>query len=123
MSRNLKITRYRTLRECLAAFGLRPDDKGWWKWMDASGKKHRMSYSRSIEKIKEKGYWGFIDNKRTIHVWARTRTPMADVVGLLAHEIGHAQKPYHRTLLEEEKASKYELVAKSAYLAARDLMK
>ena len=116
------IIRHRTLRKCFRAFGVDPTQKGWWEWTDANGRPHRKSNAQSVESIKHRGYWGFIDNKSTIHVWIKSRTKMEDVVALLAHEMGHAELPYHQPKLEEQKANKYERVARMAFRKARELM-
>ena len=117
-----KIIRHRTFRECFQEYGVDPTQKGWWEWTDANGRSHRKSNAQSVESIKHRGYWGFIDNKSTIHVWIKSRTKMEDVVALLAHEMGHAELPYHQPKLEEQKASKYERVARMAFRKARELM-
>ena len=121
--RKRRIIRYRTLRECFRVYGIHIIQKGWWKWTDADGKTHKKSNAASIKDIKHRGYWGFIDNKTIIHVWIKSRTKMEDVVALLAHEMGHAELPYHQSKLEEQKASKYERVARLAFRAAQELMK
>jgi hypothetical protein len=122
MNRKPTIIRHRTLKECFNLYGVDLNEKGWWEWSDADGRAHRLSNAQSVKNIRKRGFWGFIDNKNTIHVWIRSRTKMEDAVALLAHEIGHAELPYHRQKLEEQKASKYERVAKMAFMAARELM-
>ena len=117
-----KIIRHRTLRECFLAYGIDPKQKGWWEWIDADGRAHRSSNTQSVKNIKHRGYWGFISNKNIIHVWIKSRTKMEDVVSLLAHEMGHAELPYHQSKLEEQKANKYERVARMAFMAAKELM-
>ena len=122
----IKIVRYETLKECLEALGVDPDTKGYWEWADANGTRHKERYGKAIDKIRKFKCWGWADKgygKREVHVWIGKRATLKDVVSLLAHEMGHLERPFHDTrFAEETKAAKYERVAFNALGAAQELL-
>ena len=125
--KKIKVIRYETLKECLEALGVDPDTKGYWEWADADGIPHKERYGKAIDKIRKFKCWGWADKgkgKREVHVWIGKRATLDDVGKLLAHEIGHLERPFHYTrFAEETKAAKYERVAEIALEAAQELLK
>ena len=119
----ISIIRYPTLRSCLKSFGLDDNSKGYWQWPDADGNKHRSQNGTAIKELKNRSCWGWVENKKIIHVWVGKRATLSDVVSLLSHEIGHLERPFHKNRFsEEQKASKYQRVAVKALKAAQDLL-
>ena len=100
------------IAECLAAFfccipAELDSIKGRWEWQDENGKRHERSNKKAIEDIRNRNIWGFVENKKTIHYFVRKKATLRQVVDFFAHEIGHMQRPFHRSLKEEMKAAKY----------------
>ena len=113
-----KVVKYRTARECLAAFHrCRVSElpkHGYWVCVDSKGIKRRLTVKANREEIKRRGCWGWCEDKKVLHLWISRRAKLAEVIGLIAHEIGHCEKPYLRRAAEERKASKHEKVARNA---------
>ncbi len=80
-----------------------------------------MSSRVAYRNVLRRGCWGWIEAKRHIHVWISGRASLEDAVGLVAHELGHAEKPWCGASREERKAAKYESVAMMAVKIVRDL--
>lgn len=119
----MKMVRYETKKECLEALGIDSNTKGYWEWADADGTKHREHYKHAINTLKKRACWGWVENKETIHIWIGKKAKLDEVIEVLAHEIGHAQRPFHRNVFSEEtKASKYAQTAVTALNAATELM-
>lgn len=117
--------RYRTLSKCLAAYfdcsvSELPKITGAWEWLDADGVHHSYSHKDAMKLVRRRKCWGFLEDKDTIHYWAGKGATELDLLDLFAHEIGHMERPYHRSLQEEQKANKYSKVATIAYCAMRD---
>ena len=114
----MKIVKYRTARECLAAYhGCGPSEiplPGVWIYYDRKGNQRRHRYKECYESILKRGCWAWCENKSTLHLWISRRAKFADAIGLIAHEVGHCQKPYLRFGREETKAARYEYVAQEA---------
>ena len=53
MMKKIKIIRYETLKECLSAFGVNSNSKGYWEWADAAGTRHKERYGKAIDKIRK----------------------------------------------------------------------
>lgn len=70
-----------------------------------------------MKERRKEGTWGFCRNKKEIHVWVDKKVASKrSIVRLLAHEIGHKQRPFHRlSSKEEDKAESYAAVALTAY--------
>lgn len=119
----IQLVRYPSINECLASFFRCSVDQipmgGFWEWQEADGSKHKMKQAEALSLIKKRSVWGWVEGKRIIHFYARKNASMSQLVRMLAHEIGHTQKPYHRTIAEEMKANKYGLVAMTAFEIAQ----
>lgn len=85
--------------------------------MDENGMEVELPPGSDVEGIKLQGCWGFIDmHTMTIHAWAAPDADPANVVHMLAHEIGHATgKPCADDLQEELRADTYGQVARQAF--------
>ena len=104
---------HKSLASCLKSYGINGD--GYWKWMDAEGKTHKRSHKVAVRSIRRRRCWAYISNKSEIHMWVGKGCNRIEVFRVLAHEMGHAERPFYRSLKEEQKAAKYERVAVSAY--------
>ena len=68
------------------------------------------------KEINSKGHWGFCNDKEEIHIWCTAKTTEREKLRLIAHEIGHTQRPYHKNIEEEEaKAERYAEVSAKAF--------
>ena len=77
---------------------------------------YNASFDDMKRDIKMKGHWGFCNEKEEIHIWATPETSKRDKLRLIAHEIGHTTRPFHKDIqLEETKAERYAEVAAKAY--------
>ena len=95
---------------------------GRWEWMD--GDRFRVwPMSRVLRSRRKTGTWGFCHDKREIHIWVAKWAKKRSVIRLLAHEIGHTIRPYHRSSSDEEsKAEQYADVAQMAFDVMCDLL-
>ena len=123
------VVNYDTLLECLGAFlGCEPDEvldfEGVWQWGDEHGERHEEPMQDAVTQIiKNEDVWGWIEDKRWVHIWFGDQCTPDRLLGALAHEFGHGCRPFHRdTFVEETKACKYGSVAMSAYSVMKDLM-
>lgn len=123
-----KIVRYVTFKEIWEVFieqgGMGIDQEaGTWEYSDVHGEVFVEKISTMKRRVMKEGCWGFLQNKDEIHVWIKDReVPLWKIIRLLAHEMGHAERPFHRTAIkEEQKAARYADVARAAYLMAQDL--
>ena len=114
-----EIVRYKTLDACMKAFGV--EGLGHWKWMDADGKLFTMSLKEMKAKSRKRRCWAWVENKETIHLWMGNGCKEETLVRVLAHEMGHMERPFHRGPIEEQKAAKYERVAMDAYRMAKKI--
>jgi uncharacterized protein YjaZ len=124
---SLKIIQYKTIKECLEAFYFNtPLDQvpdGFFCYQDADGNEFSIAKDKAIEMIKKRNAWGWVENKEIIHIFIKKKAPMLEVVEMLAHEIGHLQRPFHKSLKEEKKANLYAKVAVTALAIALELKK
>ena len=68
------------------------------------------------EDLEFRGHWGFCNDKQEIHIWTKPDTSEREKLRLIAHEIGHTRRPYHKAIQEEEaKAERYAEVTAKAY--------
>ncbi len=116
---------YETFSECLAAFlevegHQKAIHDGVWEWVDRFGVQHTIQIESAKRKIRKMGVWAFTQDKKTIHLWIKDATvPLSTVVAVIAHEMAHIKRPWHRSFSEEEqKACEYEDVAYNATIAA-----
>lgn len=82
-----------------------------------SGEHHEISAHETIQAMKDQGVWGFAEtDARVIHAWADPQADPADVLHMLAHEIGHLTgTPDEDDLREELRADSFGKVAAQAY--------
>lgn len=124
--KKVKVIRYRTINACLAAFyncSVKELDsiEGYFEYQDADGTVTMTSQQVALKQIRQRSCWGWVENKTTIHVFVRKRASLRQVMALFAHEQGHMQRPYHRSLQEEQKASIYAEVACGAFDLAMEI--
>lgn len=120
MNSRIKGIRYKSVNECLASyFHCKPraldQITGNWVWKDANGVERSMSNQDALKTIRKRGYWAWVENKAVIHFFISRRVHLRNVIKLFAHELGHMQRPFHRSLQEEQKASVYAELAVKAY--------
>lgn len=119
------IHRYETLEACMAAyFDCAPEDikkQGRWAWMD--GERYRVwPTSRVLRTRRKAGVWGFCVDKKELHVWIADHARPEKILRLLAHELGHIRRPWHRDRDQEEaKAENYAMVAVTAFVIMQDI--
>ena len=130
MTIDLTVTRYETLNECLTKFfgcdiNEAENIEGTWEWVDVDGTCHKGTMQESINSIRENYLvWAWLNNNTEIHIWIGEMADPVDIIGTLAHEIGHAYRPHHRCdFKDEQKANKYEEVTAVAFNIMNDLMK
>jgi hypothetical protein len=115
----VEIIRHRTLNSCLAAFhGCKVSElpkRGYWTFHNRQGKRVRLSVGACMRDMRKRGCWGWVLGKRWIHLWVSGRATMPEAISLIAHELGHCEKPnFGHGAREEQKAAKYEDVARRA---------
>lgn len=63
---------------------------------------------RAIRMIRKRGAWGFCHNKKEVHLWIGENATPVQIINVVAHEIGHMIRPWHKNDgMEEVKALKY----------------
>jgi hypothetical protein len=113
----VKKVRYETLKDCITAFlgnqpGVTIDTVG--EWVTS---KERMTMKEMIARHTEIGCWGWCENKEIIHLWVGEHADILNVINLIAHEVGHTMRPWHKDhLAEEDKACRYGDVARDALM-------
>ena len=123
----LNVHTYDTIETCIAAFyGCEEGeihDQEKWTW-EHNGKITVWGMRRMIRSRKQCGTWGWCEHiTKDLHVWVADYAEPKCVIRLLAHEIGHRQRPYKRdNFAEERKASLYEDVALTAFEIMEDIM-
>lgn len=114
----IKVVRYRSLVSCLAAFfQCRPSEvptRGRWEWRDRKGAKIFSSMKEVLRLCRDRGCWGWTANHKTLHLWIGRKAKFSEAIGLIAHELGHREKPWGHGAQEEQKAARYEAVAQDA---------
>lgn len=124
---DLTVIRYATSRACMAEFldcevDEVEDQDGTWIWGDYDGE-HSMPMKEAISKILSSRVWGWLGNKDTMHIWFAKNVDPKRLMAVIAHELGHSNRPWHRdTVREEQKASLYEEVAGTAFEIMSDLL-
>lgn len=118
---------YDTLEECIAAFHncgtAEIYSKGPWTW-EQDGVITVWGMRRMIRCRKKEGTWGFCEDKGDIHVWVDKHTQPKKIVRMIAHEIGHKQRPFKRDIFaEERKAEVYADVALTAFEIMEEIIK
>lgn len=119
---------YETINECLAVFfDCKPSElkkiRGFWEWKNSDGSYEKEPVQKGIRQARRRACWGFVRGKKEIHYFIRKRATMRNVIDLFAHELGHMERPHHRSADEEYKANRYSVVAISAYAFANELLK
>ena len=129
MGELLKVIRYETLFECMAEHlgcdvSEVEDKDGTWIWGDWAGGEHSMSMKEAISKIlSDSEVWGWLEDKETLHIWFDENVSSKKLLGVIAHEIGHSCRPFHRyAIKEEQKANMYEMVAGMAFDIMNNLL-
>ena len=127
MKKEIDIITYKTINDCLAAFyGIDKKElsevDGHFEWKDCNGREFTMEAQKAIQMIRKKKVWGWVEGKKTIHAFIRKSASLRDIIELLAHEVGHMQRPFYRSLKEEQKANIYEEVAVCAFDIATQLL-
>ena len=119
---------YDTLLECMAAFfdcdaSEVQEQEGVWEWADWDGERHTESAKEVISTIlAESKVWAWVENKSIVHLWKDKEATQKQILNVLAHEIGHTHRPYHKdSFKEEQKAEKYAEVASLAFDMMKDL--
>jgi len=116
----IRVVRYPSVAECYTAcFG----DNKFASGFGGDGKRFKIKRSVWLAKIRRFGCWGFANFKgREIHVWVGRGCKKERVIEMLAHELGHFERPRYRDKGKEEvKAVKYGTAAKTAYLVSEGL--
>ena len=116
---------YATLEACMAAFyGCAESEllqQGPFIWENDDGP-CVWPIRRLIRVRKKWGTWGWCEQKKTIHVWISPEAEEHKIIELLAHELGHTEKPFHKTMQKEEtKACRYAVIAQRAYKMMLDV--
>lgn len=124
--RTIKLLRYATLRECfLKCIGqedLSDADAKTHFWVGHNGRRgYRIRVDRWLAQNTK--VWGWANyRQREIHVYVAPDADVYEVIEVLAHEIGHFQRPrYPFGHDEERKAENYRKVTKTAISMARRL--
>ena len=122
-----EVIRHATLRACMAAFldceaDEVEDQDGTWIWGDVDGE-HSMPMKEAISTILSFRVWGWLEGKDTMHIWFAKNVDHKRLLQVIAHEVGHSYRPWHRdTVLEEQKADLYGVVAGQAFQIMDDLL-
>jgi len=128
MGELLKVIRYETRFESMAEHlgcdvSEVEDKDGTWIWGDWAGGEHSMSMKEAIPYALSREVWGWSENKDTVHIWFGKNVDPKKLLEVIAHEVGHTCRPYHRgSFKEERKASRYEEVAGTAYEIMSNLL-
>lgn len=129
MNEDLRVIRYDNLLDCMAEYlGCEvsevEDQDGTWIWGDWMGNERSMSMKDAIARIlSDDDIWGWLEGKEIIHIWFEKDIDPKKLIGVIAHEIGHSCRPFHRdTVKEEQKACMYQMVAGVAFDVMNDLM-
>ncbi len=122
-----RVIRHETLRACMAEyFGCEAteveDQDGTWIWGDVDGE-HSMPIKEAVSTILSFRVWGWLEGKDTMHIWFAKNVDPKRLLQVIAHEIGHSYRPYHRDAIkEEQKADLYGIVAGQAFGVMSDLL-
>ncbi len=118
----IKVVPYESLEDCMLACFYEFDTmdellNGRWEWYDQDNDRNRVWSMRRVLRNRRKiGTWGFCHNKKEIHIWISDHATPKSILKLIAHEIGHMQRPFKKkSILEEKKAMVYADVALTAF--------
>jgi hypothetical protein len=122
-----EVIKYDNLRECFLLFLNKPDmtdeECRTHYWVGHNGTR---PYRIRIDKwlASNPKVWGWCEHKaRTIHIYVSPEADIFDVITMMAHELGHMQRPrYPIDSDEEKKAANYEKVTKTAIDIAKEMM-
>lgn len=124
----VNIKRYDTFKECFMEFlGVDESELPNTYWMGNDGEK---DYEVPALEVLETPTawcdecWGFARfDENTMHIWVGDNAKMEDVIGLIAHELAHLERPkYKNAQKEEAKAGRAGINAQFAYYNARNLL-
>ena len=86
------------------------------RYDENTGEYNQASFWDMKKDILQKGHWGFCNEKEEIHIWTSAKTTDKQKIRLIAHEIGHTNRPFHNDIEKEEaKAEKYADVTAKAW--------
>uniref|UniRef100_A0A6M3K8F6 Uncharacterized protein n=1 Tax=viral metagenome TaxID=1070528 RepID=A0A6M3K8F6_9ZZZZ len=122
----VKLIRYKTINSCLSQFfncSRKDLDSlnGRFETKNELGEFKSYPVQKSISLIRKMKVWAWVENKETIHFFVRKNATERDLVHCFSHEIGHTQRPFHKSLIEEKKACIYSKVALMAYDIAKQI--
>lgn len=108
--------------ECVKVMG---DENTRIRGFTANGEFYDYEKESIIDVYRGGGVFGFVVDKKHIHLWFNKEiVGMERLIAIIAHELGHIQRPYHRRgEFEEKKAEVFSHVALVAYGAAKELLK
>ena len=118
--------RYHTINSCLVAyFGCKAEEldalEGNFVTRTADGVDISTPVQEALRNIRKKRVWGWVESKEFIHYFVRKSATMLDLVAFFAHELGHMERPFHRSVEEERKAERYAEVAYGAFQLAQQV--
>ena len=122
--REFVLVEYDEIDECLAEFlGVKKDKlekvRGKMEWETEDGEIIECSKKKFVGNVREQDCWGWVRGKSEIHFWFEVGTAVESLVAMLAHELGHMERPFYKEhKKEEKKACKYGRVALEAYRLA-----
>jgi len=125
MPKRIKIPgrQYKTINDCLAAFfncevSELSEIAGKFRYALADGEEKSEKVQEVMHRIRKGPCWAWVEGKSVIHYFVRSRATMSDLVKMFAHELAHRERPWHRSLKEEQKANKAADIASAAYQMA-----
>lgn len=124
---SVHVCRHDTLESCMAGFFNCGESEllgmPKFEFEDSKGRFTVWPVRRVLRVRKKRGTWGWVENKGDIHIWVAPHAPFIKVLRLLAHELGHKERPYFKaSITEERKAEQFADVAMMAYTIAMDVV-
>ena len=124
---SIEAVKYDDINKCMAAFfNCEPDEleslEGNFEMLWGDGKEESWDIQTAITDIRKGACWGWLEDKRVLHYYISARATLSQVIKMFGHELGHMQRPFHRSLKEEQKADKYGSVVVAAYEIAVQAM-
>ena len=110
---------YKTAEDILnKSWNCGEDFEGDHGFYDGKGNEIVLSNAEVLDNIKTMGMWGFVGDKKDIHVWIDVDiVDDINLMSFISHEIGHLQRPYKRNdMAEEMKAEHYSDVTRCSYV-------
>lgn len=125
--KEVPVVQYKTINACMAAYfccDVKDLDtlEGKWKFMSADGTEDICANKDAIKDIRKLSAWGWVEGKETIHLFVRKSAKLKDVISLLAHEVGHTRRPFHKSVIEEKKACIFAEVARCAFDLSTEIL-